>query len=64
MSFQKFPPEISDCLGRLYANGMTGWGGNDSDNELAIQTTGLSKSQVQVNVVTVINLLEKMKYLF
>ena len=51
-SLQKFPPEVSDCLERLYANRMTGWGMDYSnDVELAVKSTGLSLSQVKVMAV-------------
>ena len=49
---QKFPPEVSDSLERLYANGMTDWGMDYSnDVELAVKSTGLSLSQVKVMAV-------------
>ena len=55
-SLQKFPPEVSDCLERLYANGMTGWGMDYSnDVELAVKSTGLSLSQVKVMAVKVLD---------
>ena len=51
-SLQKLPQEVSDCLERLYANCMTGWGMDYSnDVELAVKSTGLSLSQVKVMAV-------------